>query len=97
MSTGTNRTVESARSILAGLLEDSPTEMNIEILTPEHDFMVMKPEKLAKYPNIQAVQQYLNTASVINQTQNNLGQDAMILANVSWKDAQGIESAKILF
>ena len=88
-STAANRTVETARSILAGILEDNPTEMKIEIASPEEEFMIIKSEKLAKYPKIQAVDKFLKAASVLNQTQGKLAQDAMKLANVSWEDAQG--------
>ena len=37
-STGTNRTVETARSILAGILEDLPAEITIEISSPEQEW-----------------------------------------------------------
>ena len=65
--------------------------MKIEIAAPEEEFMIIKSEKLAKYPNIQAVDKFLKAASVLNQTQGKLAQDAMKLANVSWEDAQGID------
>lgn len=78
---------------MAGILEDRPTEINIEIASPEQEFMALRLEKLMKYPNIQAVEQFLRIASIMNQTQHKLGQDAMKLANVSWETAQGIESA----
>ena len=95
-STAANRTVETARSILAGILEDRPTEMEIEIAAPEQEFMIIKSEKLEKYPNIQAIDKYLKAASVLNQTQGKLAQHAMKLANVSWEDAQGIDSDSTL-
>ena len=91
-STAANRTVETARSILAGILEYRPTEMKIEIAAPEEEFLIMNLEKLGKYPNIQAVDKYLKAASVMNQAQGKLAQDAIKLANVSWEDAQGIDS-----
>ena len=91
-STGANRTVETARSILAGILEDRPTEMNIEISSREQEYMTMTKEKLEKYPNIQAVEKYLKAASVLNQVQGQLALDAMKLANVSWEEAQGTVS-----
>ena len=53
-STAANRTVETARSILAGILEDRPTEMKIDIAAPEQEFMIVKSEKLEKYPNIES-------------------------------------------
>ena len=90
-STAANRTIETARSILAGILEDRPTEMKIEIAAPEQEFMIIKSEKLAKYPNIQAIDKFLKAASVLNQTQSKLAQDAMKLANVRWEEAQGID------
>ena len=89
-STGANRTVETARSILAGILEDRPTEMNIEIFSREQEYMTMTKEKLEKYPNIQAVDKFLKAASVLNQALRKFALDAMKLANVSWEEAQGI-------
>ena len=65
-STGANRTVETARSILAGILEDRPTEMNIEISSRDQEFMTMTKEKLEKYPQIAAVEKFLKAASVLN-------------------------------
>ena len=94
-STGTNRTVETARSILAGILEDRPDEITIEISSPEQEFMAMKIEKLLKYPKIHAVEQYLSVASIMNQTQHQLGKEAMNLANDSWEVAQGMNLFKI--
>ena len=78
---------------MAGILEDRPTEIDIEISSPEQEFMALRLEKLMKYPNIQAVEQFLRIASVMNQTQQKLGEDAMKLANVSWETAKGIDSA----
>ena len=94
-STGTNRTVETARSILAGILEDFPAEITIEISSPEQEFMAMKIEKLLKYPKIHAVEQYLGVASIMNQIQHQLGEEAMNLANISWEVAQGMNLFKI--
>ena len=90
-STGANRTVETARSILAGILEDRPTEMNIEISSRDQEFMTMTKEKLEKYPQIAAVEKFLKAASVLNQRQSELAQNAMKLANVSWEEAQGTD------
>ena len=58
-------------------MEDRPTELNIEVSSPEQEFMALRLEKLMKYPNIQAVEQFLGIASVMNQTQQKVGQDAM--------------------
>ena len=43
----------------------------------------MKIEKLLKYPKIHAVEQYRSVASIMNQTQHQLGKEAMSLANDS--------------
>ena len=94
-STGTNRTVETARSILAAILEDRPAEITLEISSPEKEFMALKIEKLLKYPNIHAVEQYLRIACFMNQTQHQLGEKAMNLANVSWETAKGMDSVNM--
>lgn len=69
--------------------------MNIGISSPEREIMTMKMEKLRKYPNIAAVEQYLTAACIMNQTQTKLAEKAMKLANVGWEDAQGIDQTDI--
>ena len=80
---------------MAGILEDRPAEITIEISSPEQELMAMKIEKLLKYPNIHAVEQYLNVATIMNQTQHQLGEEAMNLANDSWEVAQGMNLFKL--
>ena len=54
--------------------------------------MALRLEKIMKSPNIQAVEQFLRIASIMNQAQHKLGEDAMKLANISWETAQGMDS-----